>query len=463
MDLAKGKYTTPGGSKTWEYLATLTSAIMFFSIGAVVGWNSPTIVKLLEEDSPIPVTSTEISTLVAMMSFGHMIAPPINSLVVDRIGRKNTLFLSALPLLISWSLVTIATNVWILYVARFISGLSLGLVICVVPMYIGEIASPTTRGAGISVAAILYNIGILFTFVVVPYLSIQVMAGVLLTVVLAFGILFWFMPETPYYLIMRNRLDDAEAVLEKLRGKTDVSEELETMVGSMSSEENPQRKGGFRELFTVRANRRAFIIILLFTTTHHFGGFITILTYGQLILRETGNTMSDYTANVMLGIVQVISTILTGFLVDKLGRRPLVLASGSITAACNLVIGVFFLLKEYMDKDVSGYSWAPFVSCLVMIFAFNCGLMCLQITMLSEIFATEVKAIGTCLIGIFGGLLATLGVKFYILIAITWGCGHSPPFLGFCALVTFCTCSILYLLPETKGKTFAQIQKELSE
>ncbi|XP_033314124.1 facilitated trehalose transporter Tret1-like isoform X2 [Bombus bifarius] len=428
IDADGRKYTSPDGSKTWEYLAILTCSIMSGCIGFVVGWNSPSIVILMSEDSPIPVTASSVSTLVAVVAVGHMLAPPINIFIVDKFGRKNTLLFSALPLLVSWSLITIATSIWELYVARFLAGITLGLFICVAPIYIGEISSPDTRGAGGSLTTIIYNI------------------------------------ESPYFFVMRNRIDEAEEVLEKLRGKCDISEELQTIIDSLSKKTKQSSKSGnLKDIFTSKANFRAFLSIMLFAVTQHFGGFFTILTYGQLIFKSINNIMSDYVVNVVIGAVQLISALVTTLLVDKFGRKPLILASGVSAAICNFVIGFYFFLKEYMHADVLSVSWIPFISSLILIFTFNCGLLCLQIILMSEIFATEIKAISTCLVGVVGGLLATLGSKLYIWIAITLNYGHSLPFFVYFVVVAVCTAIILHVTPETKGKTFAEIQIELGK
>lgn len=90
-----------------------SGAIMGMCIGSVAGWNSPSIVKLMSSDSPIAVTPSDVSTLVAMVAVGHMLAPPLNSFIVDRLGRKYAILFSAVPLVISWGLITIATNVWV--------------------------------------------------------------------------------------------------------------------------------------------------------------------------------------------------------------------------------------------------------------------------------------------------------------------------------------------------------------
>lgn len=272
------------------------------------------------------------------------------------------------------------------------------------------------------------------------------------------------MPESPYFFVMRNRIDEAEEVLEKLRGKSDISEELQTIVDSLSKKDKQSSKSGnLKDIFTSKANFRAFLSIMLFAVTQHFGGFFTILTYGQLIFKSINNIMSDYVVNVVIGVVQLISALVTTLLVDKFGRKPLILASGVSAAICNFVISFYFFSKEYMHADVLSVSWIPFISSLILIFTFNCGLLCLQIILMSEIFATEIKAISTCLVGVIGGLLATLGSKLYIWIAITLNYGHSLPFFVYFIIVAVCTAIILHVTPETKGKTFAEIQIELKK
>lgn len=348
--------------------------------------------------------------------------------------------------------------------ARFLAGVTIGLFVCVGPMYIGEISSTDTRGAASALSAIIYNFGILMTFIVAPHLSLSAMAGIFLIINTGFAIALWFMPESPYFLVIRNRMDEAEEVLEKLRGKNDVSEELQAIVDTLSKKEKEVVKGGtLKDIFTSRANFRAFIIIMLFPIAQHFGGFFTILIYGQIIFQSTSSVISDYMVNVVIGITQVFSAFVTTFLVDKLGRKPLILTSGITAATCNLVIGTFFYAKEYLDADVQDFTWMLFTSAIILIFSFNCGLVCLQFILLSEIFATEIKAISICLVAVIGGLLGTLGSKLYIWIAITLGFGHSLPFLASFLVVGICTGTIFYITPETKGKTFVEIQRQLNK
>jgi len=125
------------------------------------------------------------------------------------------------------------------------------------------------------------------------------------------------------------------------------------------------------------------------------------------------------------------------------------------------VIGIFFYAKDYLNADVSAYSAVLLIAAMLLVFAFNCGLFPMQMIMMSEMFATEVKALATCLLATISGCFGVIAAKIYILVVITWNYGHSVPYLAFFAIVTVCTALILRLSPETKGKTFVQIQKEL--
>ncbi|XP_012282089.1 facilitated trehalose transporter Tret1 [Orussus abietinus] len=460
---AKGRYSAPEGSRTWEYLAAFSCSIAALCLGCIVGWNSPSSVKLTAPDSPIAVTVSQISTMAALVAVGHMLAPPISGAVVDRIGRKNTLLLSGLPLVLSWSMIIVARSVAVLYVARFLSGITLGGTVCVCPMYLGEIASVKLRGAVGAAVSFMFNLGIFFAFLVGPYLSVPALSSVFLGISVAFVVSFWFMPESPYYLAMVGRVEEAEEALEKLRGKSDVTEELESITSSSKDKGKSRERVGMKELFAIRGNRKALLILLIFVSTHHFGGYFSIITYGQLIFREMGDLVPDHLATIAMAGTQLVGSVLTTFLVERTGRKPLIFCSGFLCAICTFLVGMFFYARDYMERDVSPYASIPFVATIVYVFAFTPGLVSVQLILASEVFVTDVKALGTCILGVVGGVLGTVGVKLYVLLAVKWGFGHSVPFLGFSVILTLCTVLLMRLAPETKGKTLVQIQKELNE
>nr|XP_050862849.1 facilitated trehalose transporter Tret1-like isoform X1 [Vespula vulgaris] len=470
----KGKYTSPHGSKIWEYLAIFVCkalrvrksclrTVLTLCIGILLGWNSPIVLLLLTPDSPIPVTVSDISTLAASMMFGQILAPLINIFAIDKIGRKYTLLFCGLPLVLSWCLIIVAKSVTMLYVARFFSGISLRLGLMVIPIYLDEISSKKTRGVNGALLGITFNLGILSSYIIVPYLTITTTATIFLIPSICFVVFFSFMPESPYYLAMKGKTELAEIVLEKLRGKIDVSEELRTIVESLNNEEeNNQTRSGstLKDIFMIKGNRRAFLIIFLMVICNHFSGYTTMLIYGQMIFKETSSKMSHYIANIIFGVTLLLSSVSMILIVHRLGRKPLIFVSGIIIGFCNLTIGSFFYVKDYINEDVSTYFLVPLIAFIMLVF-FSNSISNLLFIMMSEIFSIEVKPLSFCIIGIANGLFGMIVSKLYILIAIYFNYGHSFPFFGFCIIVWIITFILFNLVPEVKGKTFVEIQREL--
>ncbi|XP_043502756.1 facilitated trehalose transporter Tret1-like isoform X2 [Polistes fuscatus] len=461
----RGRYISPHGSKTWEYLSIFACTLLILSLGIVLGWNSPMVVLLSSPDSPIHDNKLDISTLTALLSTGQMLAPVINVLVTDKIGRKYTILLCSLPLVASWSIILMTKSAYMWYVARFLSGISVGVGFVVAPIYLGEISSVKTRGANGTMISIMCNIGILVSFIIVPYYSIRNTTASFIFLSICFVFLFSFIPESPYYLAMRGRMEEAEETLQKLRGRIDVSDELTKIDQFIKKEENNKIRfwSTLKDIFTIRRHRRAFFIIFLLTFNNFFSSYLPLIFYGQLIFKEILSTVSDYTINIVAGITLLLSSIVTGCFVDRLGRKLIILVSGIIVGICDLTISSYFYAKDFFNIDVSSYFLIPIIASISSIFFCNLGFCSILSIMMSEVFAAEVKVLSTCILGIIGGILAMINDQLYILLAISLNYGHGLPFFGFCLLVWLSTALLYHFSLETKGKTFIEIQRELQD
>lgn len=307
--------------------------------------------------------------------------------------------------------------------------------------------------------------GMLFMFTVAPYLSVKMMASTCLSIATVSTLISWFVPESPYFLAMVGRIEDAETTLEKLRGKTDVAEELDLIRMTVNQTGIPGenvKQSALKQLITVSGNRKALGIVFLFTIALQLGSYVSIVVYGDIIFKKMNTGVTAQLCTMLIAVIQLVCNILVAFVIDKLGRKPLIFVSGLVSGLCVLIVGVYFYLMEYTYVDVTSYGMFALCATFVNIIALNIGLMPLSGVIQSEIFATEVKALATCFIGVGGGIIATIGVKCYLMIAETWGYGHSVPFLGYAANTWLCTYLIMKLLPETKGKTLFDIQRDLN-
>lgn len=156
-----------------------------------------------------PLTDDQASWLNSIMCIGGLSLLPFCSFIAEKFGRKITGCLIAVPFGLCWILTIFATNYTCLLVARFAAGLGGSLCVFLVPLYVSEIAAASIRGQLGSVFVFAINIGILLAYVIGAVVSYQVFAILAVMVPALFFGFFIFMPETPVYLVRKNRMTEA--------------------------------------------------------------------------------------------------------------------------------------------------------------------------------------------------------------------------------------------------------------
>lgn len=367
----------------------------------------------------------------------------------------------------------------VLITARIMAGFSIGLLSCATPIYMGEILSAHIRGSLSTLSHISFTIGTLFTFAVAPYTGVRLTACLCMALTMCFLVCYSFAPESPYFLIRAGRVEEAEIALEKLRGKTDVSVELElikatirekgiTLLGSDECEKGCEKsvtteeRSAFRQLFAIRGNIKAFLISMILAVFTHFCGYTAILNYCHLISRDMGAEIEPHVVTTVLGLLQVASSVIVVFVVDRVGRRQIISASGAVSGTIALTIGIYFYLIEYAMIDVKRYSIVPLCSLFFYIMSLNMGVISVSGIVTSEIFAPDIKTLANCITGMVCGLLGVISNKLYLLVAISWGLGHSVLFFFYATSMWICTVLLVRWLPETRGKTLLEIQRNLN-
>lgn len=350
--------------------------------------------------------------------------------------------------------------------ARILAGISLGACICAGPLYLGEIASAQRRGLIGSLGGFMLNIGILCSFIIVPNLSVSNTALVFLIISIIVEFLIYLLPESPYFLVMIGRDDDAEISLEKLRCCNDVSDEL---IDIKSTIINSSTIGGnniindIKKIFTVNYNLRAFIITTIFVIPQQLGGYSTILIFSHVIFKDAGGKLiSPELCPIGVAITQIISAGFTTIVFDKINRKKLIFYSGLIATICDIIIACYFFITEKLHIDISNYSIVLLISTMILVFAFNLGFTSMQMILIVEVYSTDIKATGACMTSLIGGILSIISFKMYLVVVESWNFGHSVPFMGFTFVTFLSTFALLYATPETKGKTFVEIQRLLA-
>ncbi|XP_073957216.1 facilitated trehalose transporter Tret1-like [Choristoneura fumiferana] len=445
-------------SRKWrEYVAALSATLITAAAGTTVGWTSPTLPILLAPDSPIETSRDQSSWIASIMILCSAVSPIPASYLADRIGTKKTLLLAAVPYIIGWVLVMFAGNIPTIYVSRLISGLGYGIAYTAAPMYLGEIASDEVRGAMTTLITVMSKFGILSQYAIGPYVSILGLASFNIAIPILFVVTFSTMPESPYYFLKSGQPDQAERSLKKLRGRGYMRGELDSMTHLVN--ENMKDKSRWLDLLTVGGNRKGLIILYGIYFTQQFCGSTAIISYTQQIFGAAEGGLGAKESCILFGAVQLLTSAISSQLVDRLGRKPLLLVSSCGVGLANIIIGAYFFMKQENSEYVVNIKFIPIVVIPIFIFSYTIGLATVPFAITSEIFPTNIKSKATCAIQIFVALMTFAVTKLYQVVEDSLGL--YVVFWAFGALSVAGVVFILVLLPETKGQSFAAIQDRL--
>ncbi|XP_076672749.1 facilitated trehalose transporter Tret1 [Andrena cerasifolii] len=445
------KAIEPG--KFRQLFLALIANISTMSYGMMVGWPSPAIPQLQSESPAVgrePMTDETASWLSGIMCLtAAFITLGIGGLA-DRYGRKVVGCLAALPCCVGWLLIIFATEQTHLLVARFFCGMGAAAVLFVVPTYVSEISCDAIRGMLGSLLVLILNGGVLFVYVLGALCSFRVVAIVAFTLPLLYLAFFIFVPESPVYLIRRNRLDEAARSLRWLKAghEPTVEREMLRLQAEAKDLKVSGRSIGPRDLFRDRATIKGLIITLGLFSGQQFCGIFAMISYTETIFGISGSSLSPHVSAVIVGAIQLFGSYLSTSLMERLGRRPLLLISCSGMCVCHYILGTFCYLQS-LRYDVTAFNWIPVTALSTFVIMFSLGMGPGPYVVSSEILSRDVSSVIVTL-GLFSvWSTAFLVLKFFPNV-VAWlgmyGC--------FFLLGTLCafTCAFVFaLIPETKG------------
>ncbi|OWR48486.1 hypothetical protein KGM_206261 [Danaus plexippus plexippus] len=470
-----------------QYIAAVAASIGAVAAGTILAWSSPALPQLqppkntstnlteidiffLNETSKANVSdvlinalgqpadfllNTKDSSLVSsILAIGAAISALPVGFSAERFGRRPTILMLSLPFLINWLLTIFANGSGMLIAARFFAGLGTGGICVCAPMYIGEVAETSIRGSLGSFFQLFLTVGILFTFVVggwTHWRTLSIISAVFPVLLIA---VFWWMPETPQYLLGKNRRRDAERSLRWLRGPlADLSGELEEMQKDVDTAS--RQSAGILSMVTQRAPLMALICSLGLMFFQQFSGINAVIFYTNNIFQSAGSNIPPVIATIIVGVVQTIATYISSLLIEKAGRRILLLQSCIIMGICLIVLGTYFKLQE-SGANVGTFGWLPLVCLVLFIVSFSLGFGPIPWMMMSELFAIEFRGTATGIAVITNWCLVFIVTLCFPLLKDMIGIYSC--FWVFSGFMIVCVFFVFFLIPETKGKTVSQIQ-----
>ncbi|XP_077287496.1 facilitated trehalose transporter Tret1-like [Arctopsyche grandis] len=451
------------GKKIMQYVAAASANLGILALGMCLGWTSPTIPKLKDPDNtPLNdiINDAQDSWIASLIALGAAISPLYSGIAAAEIGRKWSILAGGIPLLVGWILIATAKDVGQIYAARVIIGLSVGQLFTVIPMYVGEIAESDIRGALGSFLQMFIVIGFLLTYVIGPYVSYLALSIISMVPGILFMIIFFFMPESPIYLLSKNQRQAAQTSLERLRGKTaqGVQEELDDIQKGLDQN---TKKASFSDLWTPWGNFKALYLSCGLVLFQQFSGINVVLFYLEPIFGSSDTGLSPEISTIIIGVVQVLASSVTPLVVDRVGRRILLIISSLGMTVALALLGLFFILDAKESSSVESITWLPIASLVLFMCVYCIGFGPLPWAVMGELFDPSVKSIASTIATTFCWLISFILTKFFGSVADSLGMHYAFWIFGLFTLIAFFF--VFFLLPETKGKSLQEIQDILNK
>lgn len=468
--------------------ASLFGALLF---GLSLGFSGPAIDTMKDsvttpDGDHVPIgagsdlfvfrTSNEASLFGSLINIGAIIGSLTGGPVNHKFGSKWSLIGASPLFLLAFLWIGLARTAWQLIVARGVVGIALGLSSFSVPTYIGEISPTKYRGLfgacnqlGITIGILLaYLLGLAFRTQAESldpnatsrtFCNWRILSFVYIIPAALLGICMFFVPESPRRLAENSRNEEAKAIVIKLRGGDEndpvVKAELMALDAITSAKANEANEKGsvMRSLRALNECRMQLFIGIMLQVLQQFSGVNAIIFYQTSIFQAAGiDNRNEVALSVMA--VQVGVTIVAVLVVDKLGRRVLLVTAASgmcISAICE---GIFFYLNDVSGNENVG--WLAITAAYGYIATFSLGVGAIPWLIMAEIFPDKVRGLAASIATMTNWLCSFIVTQFLdqLRSAITFY-GVFWLFAGMCLIMVL---FVLFMVPETKGKTFEEIQ-----
>lgn len=429
-----------------------TGGLLFgFDTGVISG-----ALLFLKKDFALDAHSQE--WVVSAVLLGCICGTIFSGPMVDRFGRRWSIIGTACIFALGSVWTSMVHTVPMLIAGRMVIGLAIGVASYAVPLYISEISPPKYRGALVSLNQLLITIGIVASYLVDDGFAhtsgtwrYMFLTGAIPALILGVGML--FLPETPSWLASKARHNKALGVLQKLMADKEAKNELESIKQSAKGGES----GSYTQL-TAPWLRPALIIGIGIMFIQQATGINTVIYYAPTIFEMAGFTSATtaITATVGVGIVNVLMTIVSIRLVDKIGRKPL-LSAGLI--GMTLSLAMLALGFQFQAEIGTELKWITIGALFIYIGSFAVSLGPIAWILIAEIYPLKIRGLAMSL-----ATLANWTFNFIIsftFLSLVQGLGKAGAFWLYAAIGVLGWFFCKLYVPETKGVALETIEKNL--
>lgn len=455
MSSAASAGSRAGSNKLIYFFGALGGLLFGYDTGVISG-----AILFINQDLGLDNSPSLSGLVVSSILIGAMLGAGAAGPLSDSLGRRNLILIAAVTFSVGAIGAALAPGVGVLILFRFVLGIAVGAAALIVPLYLSEVAPTEIRGAISSLNQLMITVGILVAYLINALLAeseawrTMVGLAVIPSLVLLVGM--YFMPETPRWLVSRGRDDDARNVLRLNRDEAAVEEEIQEIKQVEREEE-----GGLEELIAPWV-RPALVVAIGLAVFQQIIGINTIIYYAPTTLTQVGYTdQQAIYGNVAIGAINVLMTLVAIQLVDRVGRKPLLLV-GLVGMVLSLsVLGLSSLLLPQPSSPTDTLAIITFASLGGFIISFAATWGPTIWVMLPEVLPLRIR--GTAM-----GLAIFLhwGANFVVsqtFPSLTAAVGPGLTFLGYAMIGVLAFVFVSVQVTETKGRSLEQIEADLRQ
>ena len=396
------------------------------------------------------LSEIQIEFAASSLLYGCLFGAMAAGTLADRYGRRSILRLSGVLFLLSAIFAATPHTIVEFLVARFVGGLGIGLGSTIAPLYLAEVSPKDKRGSIVTLNQTAIVVGILVAYCANWALSFtgaaawRWMFGSASIPAIAFLVCLRFVPESPRWLMQQHRDFEAGAALRVIGGETHCQETL-IEIKTRIAQEDPA-PGWLRRM------RRPLLLAVAIAALQQMTGINTVLYYGSLLFVSHGNSGSDqraFAANVLLGLTNLVFTLIALCVMDRIGRRILLTGSAAIMLAALLLLVFEFLRPHANFALIVG-------STMLYVGAFAVGLGPGAWVYIAEIFPTNIRGRAMSIAtSVLWGSCILVSNSFLSLVRALSAGGAYAVYAGICAVAVV----FFSQLPETRGRSLEEIEQ----
>ncbi|WOL00219.1 putative polyol transporter 4 isoform X3 [Canna indica] len=456
------------GRKTYVYacafFASLNSVLLGYDIGVMSG-------AILFINKNLHITEVQEEVLVGCLSIISLLGSLAGGRTSDAVGRKWTMAIACIVFQCGAAIMALAPSFSVLIIGRLLAGVGIGFGVMIAPVYIAEISPASARGSLTSFPEIFINIGILLGYIsnyafsgLSEHINWRIMLGVGILPSVFIGFALFVIPESPRWLVMQKRIEEARSVLSRIiENEAEINHRLAEIqeAAGIANATKYEEKAVWKELLNPSPSvRRMLITGCGIQCFQQITGIDATVYYSPTIFKDAGvNSDTEVLATtIAVGITKTSFILVAIFLIDRVGRKPLLYVSTVGMTVSLFMLGCALYLHQHGSVLISpeaGTGLAILAVCSnVAFFSVGIGPICWVLS--SETFPLRLRAQASAL-GAVGSRLSS-GLVAMSFLSVSRAISVAGTFFTFSSISAISVVFVYYCVPETKGKTLEQIE-----